>query len=169
MRITDINCCAALVCSIRRRSTKFRKALRNQYLAIQKVVIFCSGFCLATNSPTTESYLLGNTDANTKFSYFFVHIGRIYVFIPLLLSTIWLNIISISKSNQLYKQGSSTKKKRRKSGENETTANCLYGKPIWYTEAVRQFRQLRRDSHEKAVLSKRTQNSDVLPRIASGK
>ena len=97
MTITDINSCAALVCSterIRRRSRYFRNALRNQYVAKQNLVIFSSGFSL-TNSLTTQLYLLQNTATNPKFSYTFLHIGRFYVIIPFFspFSAIWLKII----------------------------------------------------------------------------
>ena len=74
MTNTDISYCAALVCSterIQKRSRKFKSAFRNQYVTIQKRVIFCSGYSQATNSLATHSSLLQNTATNNKFNYIF--------------------------------------------------------------------------------------------------
>ena len=79
MTVTDIISRAALVCSterIRRRSRFFRNALRNQYVAIQKLVIFCSGYSLATNSNAFQSYLLQNTPTIT------IHVILFFAFSP---------------------------------------------------------------------------------------
>ena len=57
LMITAISYNAALVSSaerIRRRSRNFKNALLNQYLAMQKIVKFCSGSSLATKSFTTQ-------------------------------------------------------------------------------------------------------------------
>ena len=56
--ITDTISCATLVYStksIRRRSSNLKNALRNQHVALKKLVVFCSGYSLATNSLPTQS------------------------------------------------------------------------------------------------------------------
>ena len=68
LTITDISYCDALVCSTertRRRSRNVRNVLRNQYVAIQKLFIFRSGYSLATVSLVTQFCLLQNTATNT--------------------------------------------------------------------------------------------------------
>ena len=72
MKITDNKSCAALVCSterIRSHSKSSRNATRIQYVAVQKRVTFCCGCFLATNTLTTQSYLLHITATKTKFCY----------------------------------------------------------------------------------------------------
>ena len=81
LKNTDNNSCAALVCSterIRGRAETFRNALRNQNVAMQKLVIFCFGYPVLTNSLTTQSSLFQNTSTDTKFSSF-IHTSRIHV------------------------------------------------------------------------------------------
>ena len=54
----------------RRRCRSSRNASRRNYVAVQNFVIISSGCFLATNSLTTQSWLLQNTASKTKFDNF---------------------------------------------------------------------------------------------------
>ena len=117
---TDISNSAALLCSTKRvrgGPQNFSNALRNQYVAIHKVVSFCSGFSQVTNLLTTQSYLLQNTATNTKIQLCFLHASWIYVTLSNILSFLRLFgfIGYTSNSNICNRQGIS--KMRQKSGK----------------------------------------------------
>ena len=113
MTITDIDSCAALVCSterVRRRSRRSSNAHLTKTWHYKNLFIFRSGYSLRLNRThcKTRPLMLKSVISLPLIGWIYFTISLPFFFFL----TIWLVIIYTSISNQYNKQGSSTKKKR---------------------------------------------------------